>query len=96
MKKFIYGLIAVLSLIYSMAVFMVGSGTFSFVIWILVAVFLVFLLFMECRDRWNRVPKFIRNIFRTIIGIVIIVFIICQGCIMTQFFSKGEAGADYI
>lgn len=96
MKRFIYGLIAMLSLIYSMAVFMVGSGTFSFVIWILVAVFFVFLLFMERKDRWNRVPKAIRNIFRTIIGIVLIVFIICQGCIMTQFFSKGEAGADYI
>ena len=51
-KRFIYAVFAILSALYSVAVYMVGSGTFS--------------------------------------------FIICQGCILTQFFSKGDSGADYI
>ena len=33
---------------------------------------------------------------KRIIYAVLTVFIICQSCIMTQFFSKGEDGVDYI
>ncbi len=95
-KRIIYATLAVLSLLYSIAVFLVGSGTFSFIIWIFVAIFFGFLWLMEKKNLWEKVPKIIRKIFRTVIAICLTIFVICQGCILTQFFSKGESGAEYI
>ena len=95
-KRIIYATLAVLSLLYSIAVFLVGSGTFSFIIWIFVAIFFGFLWLMEKKNLWEKVPKIIRKIFRTVIAICLTIFFICQGCILTQFFSKGESGAEYI
>ena len=94
--RIIYALIAILSLLYSFVVYRVGSGTFSFIIWILAAVFFGFLYVMEKKSLWPKVPKAFRYIFRIIVALGLAVFIICQGCILTQFFSKGEPGADYI
>lgn len=51
---------------------------------------------MEKKNLWEKVPQIIRKIFRAIIAVGLTVFIICQGCILTQFFSKGDEGADYI
>ncbi|SFO02646.1 Uncharacterized SAM-binding protein YcdF, DUF218 family [Pseudobutyrivibrio sp. UC1225] len=96
LKRFIYAALAVLSLIYSITVFLVGSGTFSFIIWIFVSIFFGFLWFMEKKKLWGKVPTIIRKIFRGLVALGLAVFIICQGCILTQFFSKGDDGADYI
>ncbi|MBQ6462305.1 MAG: YdcF family protein, partial [Pseudobutyrivibrio sp.] len=95
MRK-LYAILAILSLLYSVAVYMVGSGTFSFIIWIFAAIFFGFLYIMEKKSLWLKVPKTLRYAFRIIVAIGFAVFIICQGCILTQFFSKGEPEADYI
>ena len=94
--RLVYALLAILSLLYSVAVYMVGSGTFSFIIWIFAAIFFGFLYIMEKKSLWSKVPKAVRYVFRIIVAIGFAVFVICQGCILTQFFSKGEPGADYI
>lgn len=95
MRK-LYVILAILSLLYSVAVYMVGSGTFSFIIWIFAAIFFGFLYIMEKKSLWSKVPRALRYAFRIIVAIGFAVFVICQGCILTQFFSKGEPGADYI
>lgn len=95
-KKTIYALLALLAFLYSICVFMVGSGTFSFIIWIGAAIFFGFLFFMEFGDRWKKVPNVIRYIFRGVVVACLAVFIICQCCILSSFFLKGEAGADYL
>lgn len=94
--RLVYAMLAILSLLYSVAVYMVGSGTFSFIIWIFAAIFFGFLYIMEKKSLWLKVPKALRYAFRIIVAIGFAVFVICQGCILTQFFSKGEPGADYI
>ena len=94
--RLVYALLAILSLLYSVAVYMVGSGTFSFIIWIFAAIFFGFLYIMEKKSLWLKVPKALRYAFRIIVAIGFAVFVICQGCILTQFFSKGEPEADYI
>lgn len=94
--RLVYALLAILSLLYSVAVYMVGSGTFSFIIWIFAAIFFGFLYLMEKKSLWPKVPKAVRYVFRIIVAIGFAVFVICQGCILTQFFSKGEPEADYI
>lgn len=94
--RLVYAMLAILSLLYSVAVYMVGSGTFSFIIWIFAAIFFGFLYIMEKKSLWPKVPKAVRYVFRIIVAIGFTVFVICQGCILTQFFSNGEPGADYI
>ena len=94
--RIVYALLAILSALYSIAVYMVGSGTFSFIIWVFAAIFFGFLYLMDKKKLWPKVPKAIRLVFRIIVATGIGIFIICQGCILTQFFSKGENGADYI
>lgn len=94
--RIIYAFLAIISLLYSVAVYMVGSGTFSFTIWIFAAIFFAFLYLMDKKNIWPKVPKVLRYAFRTIVAIGLAIFVICQGCILTQFFSKGEVGADYI
>lgn len=51
---------------------------------------------MDVCDRWKKVPKVIILIFRGFVVAGIAVFIICQGCILSSFFLKGEAGVDYL
>ena len=92
----LYALLAILSLVYSVAVFMVGSGTFSFIIWIFAAIFWGFLYLMDKKSLWPKIPKAIKYAFSSIVAICLTIFVICQGCILTQFFSKGESGAEYI
>lgn len=94
--RLVYAMLAILSLLYSVVVYMVGSGTFSFIIWIFAAIFFGFLYIMEKKSLWPKVPKALRYAFRIIVAIGFAVFVICQGCILTQFFSKGEPEADYI
>lgn len=94
--RLVYALLAILSLLYSVAVYMVGSGTFSFIIWIFAAIFFGFLYIMEKKSLWLKVPKALRYAFRALVALELTIFIICQGCILTQFFSKGAPGADYI
>jgi len=92
----IYALASIGSFLYSVAVYMVGSGTFSFIIWVFAGIFFGFLFLMERKKVWPKVPKVLKAGFGTLIGIGITIFLICQGCILTQFFSRGESGADYI
>ena len=94
--RLVYAILAILSLLYSVAVYMVGSGTFSFIIWIFAAIFFGFLYIMEKKSLWPKVPKAVRYVFRALVALGLAIFIICQGCILTQFFSKGEPEADYI
>lgn len=97
-KKFelIYLILAVLSFLYSIAVYMVGSGTFSFMIWVAAAVFFGFLFLMKKWQLWAKVPKALRYAFRAVVAAGLIIFFICQSCILSSFFSKGEPEADYI
>ena len=96
LKRIIYGALSLICLIYSVAVYMVGSGTFSFAIWIALGFFFGFLLFMDINNKWSMVPKVLRYIFRSVIAVCLVIFLFCQGCIMTKFFSKGEKELDYL
>ncbi|MCR4903773.1 MAG: YdcF family protein [Butyrivibrio sp.] len=94
--RIIYLILAIFSILYSVVIYMVGSGTFSFVIWIAIGIFLGFLYLMEKKNLWQAVPSIVRSAFITVVIICLAIFTICQVCILSKFFSKGEPGADYI
>ena len=94
--RFIYFILAFFSILYSVTIYMTGSGTFSFVIWIVSALFFCFLYLMEKKKLWQLVPSAVRFAFSSLVFLFMIIFLICQGCILSKFFSNGKPGADYI
>ena len=88
--------LAVLCFLYSIMVYMVGSGTFSFVIWLAGAAFFGAGFFFAGKGRWQRVPKPLRGAAYVLIAAGAAVFLVCQLAILSHFFDKGEKDLDYI
>lgn len=88
--------LAVLCFLYSIMVYMVGSGTFSFVIWLAGAAFFGACFFFAGKGRWQRVPKPLRGAVYVLIAAGAAVFLACQLAILSHFFDKGEKDLDYI
>lgn len=93
--KFIFALLGCACLFYAMAVAMVGSGTFSFVIWLALAAFFG-LCFLLAGERWARTPRAIRVAAYIVIGVGFALFVACQTAIAFHFHDEGEPDLDYI
>ena len=83
-------------LIYSVSIYMVGSGTFSFVIWIAGAVFFGLAFFFSGTDRWLKVPTALRRTSYFLIAVVLVILITCFAAMISHFGDKGSKGLDYI
>ncbi|MBE5823400.1 MAG: YdcF family protein [Butyrivibrio sp.] len=88
--------LAVLCLLYSVLVYMVGSGTFSFVIWLFGAAFFAVCFFLAGNGRWMKVPSGLRIAAYSVLGIIAFIFLVCQIAILSNFFDKGEKNLDYV
>ena len=90
--RLVYALLAILSALYSIAVYMVGSGTFSFIIWVFAAIFFGFLYMMDKKNLWPKVPKAIRLVFRIIVatGIVTNNFHVFRGVMIAKRYTDAD------
>lgn len=88
--------LAVLNMLYGAMVFLVGSGTLSFAIWIFGALFFLLLYFLAGKKRWSKLPKLIRNVFCIIVSICVLAGVILSGAMLSHFGDKGEKDMDYI
>ncbi len=88
--------LGVLCFLYAVMVFLVRSGTLSFVIWLFGAAFFALCFWLSLNGRWGRVPVLVRRISYIVIGFVVIVFGVCQIAILSHFFDKGEEHLDYV
>ncbi len=88
--------LAILCIVYATFIYAVGSGTFSFVIWIAGAVFFGLCFFLSGKDRWRKVPVPLRRICYGVIALGIAVFIICQFAMISHFDDEGPENLDYI
>lgn len=96
MCRILWFVLMVLALAYALMVYMVGSGTFSFVIWLAGAAFFCACFFLAGNGRWPAVPKVVRQIAYVVIGVIAAVFVVCQIGILSHFSDKGEPDLDYI
>ena len=99
MKKLLHVLSAVCSLgslLYAICVYLVGSGTFSFLIWIAAAIFFLAIFIFTKGDIWQKIPKVFRWLFSIVITICLGVYIVCQVCLISHFGDKGQPDLDYI
>ena len=83
-------------LAYSVSIYMVGSGTFSFVIWIVGALIFGLAFFLAGKGRWLKVPAAFRIASYCLIAIALAVFVICIAAMVSHFGDKGEKDLDYI
>ena len=86
----------ILSLIYSVTIYMVGSGTFSFLIWIFGAIIFGLLFFLSGNGRWMKIPFGLRCTGYVTAGLALIFFVICFASMISHFRDKGEENLDYI
>lgn len=94
--KYLWGIMSILCAVYSAVVYSVGSGTYSFTIWLgLCALFALF-SFISVNKRYEKLPKAVKAVSLTLILSALVVFIFCQACILSHFFDKGEPGLDYV
>ena len=89
-------LLALLCLVYGIAVGTVGSGTRFFVVWLgFAAVFALFAVAVK-KKLWGRLPGIIRKICLAVICLGLAFFVVVEGCMISKFHEKGQADLDYI
>ena len=94
--RYLFLALMLLSLIYSVSIYMVGSGTFSYLIWIFSAIVFGLLFYLSGNGRWMKIPFRIRCAGYLTIGLAAIFFIICFIAMVSHFNDKGEDDLDYI
>ncbi len=96
-------LLAAASFIYSLSILAVGSGTFSFAIWVLLAALFALAAHLagsagsgESGSRWHRVPRKLRIAAYAVIVLAAIVFGACAVAQLSHFSDEGEPNLDCI
>ncbi len=94
--RMIFVVFMLICLVYSVSIYMVGSGTFSFLIWIAGAIFFWLAFFFSGKGRWLKVPGVIRRTSYCLIIAAIVIIIICFAAMISHFRDKGSKNLDYI
>lgn len=92
----IYGILAVLALIYGIAVASLRTGTRSWTMWAAIAALFGIPSILCLTGRMNHLPIRLRMTAIGLIGLGFAAVLITQAVILTGFSSHGEAGADVI
>ncbi|MCR4896162.1 MAG: YdcF family protein [Lachnospiraceae bacterium] len=94
--RILWAVLALGTLLYALLVYGIGSGTNSFVLWLMGSAFFLACFFLSGKGRWKRVPRLFRGLAYFLIGAALTVFIICCAAIFSHFSDEGEPDLDYI
>lgn len=95
MKKSILFILAILSVIYGIIIWQVGSGTWFWIIWEVIGFFFIFWLFLIHKGFFIA-HKHVKTLFHGFIAITSSVIILLCSLIAGSFHSNGEPMLDYI
>ncbi len=93
---FVWLLLGVLFAVYSVIVYMGGSGTLFFAVWIMGAAVCLFMMTAKFAGLWEKVPNALRKASFVTFGLLFAFFLLVEGFILSGFSEKGESGLDYI
>lgn len=94
--RIFWGILGGLCLVYCLALFLAGGyGTKFFLIWGLLGIVCLFWVKYGNRIK-KRLSLKIKKLFVLLIGMGLLIFLIVEGCILSDFFAKGKDGLDYI
>lgn len=99
MKKLLFVLfliMSMLSFLYGIMVMLGGTGTFFFVIWIMIAIALTGLAFLVKFDVFKKIPKPVRviGLITGSLGVLVLLFV--MGLVLSGFTQTGKDNLDVI
>ncbi|MGN0362367.1 MAG: YdcF family protein [Bilifractor sp.] len=89
-------MIGVICVIYGCLIYAVVSGTKFFAIWYLIAAFFFWISFMTWGSHWKGVPVVLRVVLAVVLSCAVLVLVVGNICIMTEFHDKGKSRLDTI
>ena len=89
-------MLAILSFLYSIAIYLIGSGTFSFIIWVFTSIVFIVLFILSINYNYKIIPINIRFILYIITSIGLLVFFIIELLILSRFNTVPRNNLDYI
>ena len=93
----IFDLMGVLSLCYCLAILFCGFGTYFFLVWGVIGLFCLAVGWLVSRkSRVERIPIWIRKTSLTVFGLGLLVFLVIEGLIFSEFHASAKGGADYV
>ncbi|MBQ7463671.1 MAG: hypothetical protein IJS86_02300, partial [Lachnospiraceae bacterium] len=87
---FVWLLLGVVFAVYSVIVYMGGSGTLFFAVWIMGAGVCLFMMTAKFAGLWEKVPKALRKASFVTFGLLFAFFLLVEGFILSGFSEKGE------
>lgn len=94
--KGIWLALAILNLCYGIMVYLVGSGTNSFLIWAVLAVVCFYLFWRTGTGVWTKKPLGLKVLISVLLCVILNVFLLCQAAILSGMFQHGQPDMDYI
>lgn len=92
----IFIVLMLICLIYAVSIYMIGSGTFSFMIWIFGAAFFGTAFYLSGNRRWYRIPLIIRGLGSAAVLLLLVITLVCMALMLSHFNDKGIKDLDYI
>ena len=92
----LWSVLAVCCFLYGGLVFLTGSGTAFFAVWLILGVLLLALAILAKHSVWKKLPGVLKGVTVALFCLGISVFLVTEGCILSHFFDKGEKDLDYL
>ena len=86
----------VLCALYGVIVFLGGSGTSFFLVWLAGAGVCFLMMLAKFFGIWEKVPKALRKVSFATLWLALAFFLFVEGFILSGFSARGENGLDYI
>lgn len=95
-REIVCCILGILCMVYGIVVWGTRSGTNSFLLWIAIGILLLGIAAAFHFQMWDRIPVLMRRAIVLIFSVIIVVFVVIEGCIVSGFSAKGEPDLDYI
>ena len=89
-------IIGILCILYGIAVLLVRSGTMFYAVWLALGACFLFLGLAARVHLWSRLPKAARILFLAAAAAGILLFLVCEGIVLSGFGSRAPADLDYL
>lgn len=94
--EIIWTIMAILFLSYGIVIKGINSGTFFYMIWILMGVICIIMGLCAHFHLWKAIPMALRVLILSVSGIGVCLFLFVEALIWTGFSAKGDENLDYI
>ena len=92
----VFFILSIASILYGIVVMSAGSGSRFYLVWYVLAFFLLGLAAMSRLRIWSLVPRRLLRILLVLLVVLFLVFVLLLGMIVKDANAKGQKDADYL